>query len=63
LRSLGDLNGAVTQFRAAIQAIGDYAPAHFELAIALRQMGKNEEAASEFQKAAALDPKLVAPHQ
>jgi Flp pilus assembly protein TadD len=63
LRRVGDLNGAVSQFRAAIQAVKDYAPAHFELAIALRQMGKNEEAASEFQKAAALDPKLVTPQQ
>ena len=61
LCSVGDLNGAVSQFRAAIQAVRDYAPAHFELAIALRQMGKNEEAASEFQRAAALDSKLVAP--
>jgi tetratricopeptide (TPR) repeat protein len=61
LRSLGDLNGAISQFRAAIQAVKDYAPAHFELAIALRQEGKNEEASSEFQKAASLDPKLVAP--
>jgi tetratricopeptide (TPR) repeat protein len=63
LRGLGDLNGAVSQFHAAIQAVPDYAPAHFELAITLRQMGKNEEAALELQKTAALDPKLVAPQQ
>jgi len=61
LRNVGDLDGAVSQFRAAIRAVTDYAPAHFELAIALRQMGKKEEAAAEFQKAAALDPKLAAP--
>src|SRR5207245_4724033 len=61
LRNAGDLDGAVSQFRAAIQSVADYAPAHFELAIALRRLGKNEEAAAEFQKAAALDPKLVAP--
>jgi Flp pilus assembly protein TadD len=61
LRSVGDLNGAVSQFRAAIQAVENYAPAHFELAIALRQIGNREEAAAEFQKAEALDPKLVAP--
>ena len=63
LRRVGDLNGAVSQFRAAIRAVGDYAPAHFELAIALRQMGQNEEGASELKKAAALDPRLVAPRQ
>ena len=61
LRNAGDLHGAVSQFRAAIQSVADYAPAHFELAIALRRLGKNEEAAAEFQKAAALDPKLAAP--
>ena len=61
LRGVGDLDGAISQFRAAIHTVADYAPAHFELAIALRQMGKKEEAAAEFQKAAALDPKLVAP--
>ena len=61
LRNVGDLNGAVAQFRAAIEAVENYAPAHFELAIALRQQGKKEESAAEFQKAAALDPQLVAP--
>jgi len=61
LRSAGDLDGAVSQFRAAMHAVGDYAPAHFELAIALRQMGKAKAADVEFKKAAALDPKLVAP--
>ncbi len=61
LRNLGDLDAAISQFRAAIQAVADYAPAHFELAIALRQSGKKQEAAEEFQKAATLDPKLIAP--
>ncbi len=61
LRNAGDLDGAVSQFRAAIQSVADYAPAHFELAIALRRLGKNEEALAEFEKARALDAKLVAP--
>ena len=39
----------------------DYAPAHFELAIALRQSGKSQEASEEFRRAAALDPKLIPP--
>jgi Flp pilus assembly protein TadD len=63
LRNVGDLSGSISQFRSAIQSVPDYAPAHFELAIALRQSGKAEEAASEFRKAAVLDPKLVAPHE
>src|SRR5438477_5523578 len=61
LRSVGDLSGAISQFRAAIHAVADYAPAHLELAIALRQLGNKEESAREFQKASALDPKLIAP--
>jgi len=63
LRNAGDLTGAISQFRAAIQSVSDYAPAHFELAITLRQAGKKEEAAAEFHKAVALDPKLVAPSE
>jgi len=61
LRNVGDLDAAVAQFRAAIKSVADYAPAHFELAIALRQMGKKEEAMAEFQKAATLDPKFADP--
>jgi tetratricopeptide (TPR) repeat protein len=61
LRSVGDLDGAISQFRAAIGSVPAYAPAHFELAIALRQSGKKEEASAEFEKAASLDPKLIPP--
>jgi Tfp pilus assembly protein PilF len=61
LRNAGDLDAAIVKFRAAIQSVADYAPAHFELAIALQQSGKKNEATAEFQKAASLDPKLVAP--
>jgi tetratricopeptide (TPR) repeat protein len=61
LRNAGDLDAAIVKFRAAIQSVADYAPAHFELAIALQQSGKKNEATLEFQKAASLDPKLVAP--
>ena len=63
LRNLGDLKAAVSQFRAAIESVADYAPAHFELAIALRQLGEKEESAAEFQKAATLDPALAPPQQ
>lgn len=61
LRRVGDLDGAISQFRAAINAAPDYAPAHYELGLALLQQGKKEEASQEFQKAASLDPKLVPP--
>jgi len=61
LRNVGDLDGAISQFRSAINASGDFAPAHYELGLALLQKGKKEEAASEFEKAKSLDPKLVPP--
>ena len=57
----GDLEGAISQFRAAINASPNYAAAHFELGVALRQQGKSKEAQEEFQKAATLDPGLTAP--
>jgi tetratricopeptide (TPR) repeat protein len=61
LLSAGDLDGAISQFRSAIGATPDYAPAHFELGLALQQKGDKEEALKEFQKAAELDPRLNAP--
>jgi Tfp pilus assembly protein PilF len=54
----GDLEGAVSQFRAAINVAPDYAPAHFQLAEALRRQGQVAEAQREFQRAAELDPQF-----
>jgi len=61
LRATGDLDNAITQFRAALAAAPDYAPAHFELGLTLQQQGKKEEARRELEKAASLDHKLVPP--
>src|SRR4029077_13850890 len=61
LRTAGDLEGAVSQFRSAINASQDFAPAHYELGMALLQQGKKEEAVKEFEKAKSLDPKLLPP--
>jgi tetratricopeptide (TPR) repeat protein len=61
LRKVGDLDGAISQYREAIRSTPDYAPAHYELGLALLELGKKEEASQEFQKAASLDPKLVPP--
>jgi tetratricopeptide (TPR) repeat protein len=36
-----------------------YAPAHFQLGLALQRKGEKEEAAKEFQRAAELDPRLA----
>jgi Flp pilus assembly protein TadD len=59
----GDLDGAISQFRAAIQSLPRYATAHYQLGLALARKGAQDEAAKEFQKAAELDPNLKAPGQ
>jgi tetratricopeptide (TPR) repeat protein len=58
----GDLDGAISQFRAAISSVPTYALAHYQLAVALAQQGHKDEAATEFQKASELDSHLVPPH-
>jgi Flp pilus assembly protein TadD len=54
----GDLDGAISQFRNAVRLSPSYAPAHYQLAVALSRKGDKKEAAGEFEKAAELDPKL-----
>jgi Flp pilus assembly protein TadD len=57
----GDLDGAISQFRSAIAATPEYAPAHYQLGMALRRKGEKEEAGKEFRRAGELDPRLSAP--
>jgi len=45
-----DLEGAVSQFRSAINAAHDFAPAHYELGLALRQQGKKEKRRKNLRK-------------
>jgi protein O-GlcNAc transferase len=54
----GDLDGAISQFREAIKLSSSYAPAQYELAVALTRKGDKAGAAEAFQKAYELDPKL-----
>ena len=61
LLQAGDVEGAISQFRAAINSVPNFAAAHFQLGIALRQQGKIEEAQREFKQAEALDPRLTPP--
>jgi hypothetical protein len=49
------------QFRAAINSLPGYAPAHFQLGLALQRKGNKQEAAQEFKTAAALDPRWKSP--
>jgi tetratricopeptide (TPR) repeat protein len=61
LLGAGDVDGAIAQFRSAINSSPDYAQAHFQLAIALRRKGEKDESAKEFRRAAELDPQLSPP--
>jgi len=61
LLNAGDLDGAISQFRSAINSMPDYAPAHFQLALAFQRKGETAEAAKEFRKAAELDNRFQPP--
>ena len=61
LLRVGDVKGAIAQFQSAINLAPDYAPGHYHLALALEREGASAQAEAEFQKAAALDPRLKRP--
>jgi protein O-GlcNAc transferase len=59
----GDAAGAQTQFTEAIRLKPEYAEAHYNLALALHQEGKEDAAHAELDKAYAISPELRnAPH-
>jgi uncharacterized membrane-anchored protein len=49
------LEGAIAQFRAAIKMADQYAPAHYQMAQALKQQGNTQEAARELDRATKLE--------
>jgi Flp pilus assembly protein TadD len=61
LMGAGDLEGAISQFRSAINSEPGFAAAHYQLGLAMNQKGEKEEARKEFQKASELDPTLTPP--
>jgi Flp pilus assembly protein TadD len=61
LLNAGDMDGAISQFRSAINSMPNSAQAHYQLGLALMRKGDKGEAAKEFQQASALDPKLQSP--
>jgi tetratricopeptide (TPR) repeat protein len=63
LMGAGDMEAAIEQFRSAIHSDAKYAAAHYQLALALQQTGKKDEARQEFDRAAELDPQVTAPRQ
>jgi tetratricopeptide (TPR) repeat protein len=61
LLDTGDVDGAITQLRSAVQQSENYAPAHFYLGQALERKGQNEEANKEFARASELDSRFQKP--
>jgi tetratricopeptide (TPR) repeat protein len=49
------VEGAIAQFRTAIKMADQYAPAHYQLAQALKQQGNTQEAARELNRAVELE--------
>jgi Flp pilus assembly protein TadD len=58
LLGVGDVDGAISQFRSAIKLTPNSAQAHYQLGVALQRKGEKNAAEQEFQKAANLDPRL-----
>ena len=50
LMNAGDLDGAISRFRAAVASTPGYAPAHYQLGLALQRKGNAEESGREFKK-------------
>jgi len=57
----GDKDGTVKAMEKVIAVDPNYAAAHFNLGLLLRQLGQTAEAQTELATAQRLDPKLVAP--
>lgn len=57
----GDVAGAIEHFRRATAAFDAYAPAHYQLGLALRRLGRHDAARAAFARAHQLNPSLVPP--
>ncbi|HMY72382.1 MAG TPA: tetratricopeptide repeat protein, partial [Blastocatellia bacterium] len=57
----GDLAAAISLFESAIKKDPNYAPAHYQLGLALRKKGQTKAAAEAFQRAQQLDRRLKPP--
>jgi Flp pilus assembly protein TadD len=56
LMNIGDLDGAISQFEAALKISPDNALAHYQLGRALERKGKPNEGDEHLKRAAELDP-------
>ena len=57
----GDLIAALDEFRAAVSVFEAYAPAHYQMGLALERLGQADAARAAFARAQQLNPGLVPP--
>jgi tetratricopeptide (TPR) repeat protein len=57
----GDLIAALDEFRAAVSVFEAYAPAHYQMGVALERLGQADAARAAFARAQQLNPGLVPP--
>lgn len=60
-QSEGDLEGAVAGYREAVERYEEYGKAWMNLGLALRDLGRDEEAKPAFERAADADPRSAGP--
>jgi tetratricopeptide (TPR) repeat protein len=58
----GNAAGGLDLFRRAAAVFDAYAPAHYQMGVALRRLGQPEAARAAFARARQLNPSLVPPH-
>ncbi|MBN1868421.1 tetratricopeptide repeat protein [Candidatus Sumerlaeota bacterium] len=61
LAERGELDGAIAQYRAAVEYMPDFSEAHYDWGNALREKGQLEEAIEHYKLAASLSPKDANP--
>lgn len=60
LQNMGDLQGAIAEYRTALRLNPNHANAHYNLGIVLQDIGKPTEAAKEFRESLRLIPESPA---
>jgi tetratricopeptide (TPR) repeat protein len=62
-RDGGDVQGALLTFRRATAVFDTYAPAHYQIGLALQQLGQHDAAKAAFATAQRLNAGLVSPYE
>lgn len=59
----GNIPGSIEKLRLALKLTPNFAPAHYQLALALRERHDLTRATSEFNRARELDPRFQPPRK